>query len=81
MAKIIKLENLVSANYDRETGKELLRETVEYVCKSCRHLVSPSDKVCWQCGRKLTPSSLVEHYYKGKQLTEDEFSKRKELGR
>ena len=69
-AKIIKLENI-----QPKDGME--QPTEEYVCESCRHLVEPTDKVCLQCGEKLEQSNLVEHYYKGEKLTDEEYQKRR----
>lgn len=79
MSKIIKLENLIPANYDQASGKESSRETTEYVCGACRHLVRVTDKFCWQCGIGLEQSSVVEHYHKGKKLTKAEFQERRKL--
>lgn len=66
MARIIKLENI------QPTG-ELVEE---YVCENCRHLIEPTDAVCWQCGEKLKPSSGVEHYFRGERLTEAQFEEK-----
>lgn len=77
MPKIIKLENIVSTGYDRPSGEAKTKETVEYVCEVCRHLVEATDKFCWHCGSSLEASRVVEHWHKGEKLTEKEFSNRK----
>jgi len=77
MAKRIKLENIVSYGFNRQTGKLIEEETLEFVCKACRHLVSQDDKFCWQCGEKLEASDLVEHYYKGGKITDEEYQRRR----
>jgi predicted amidophosphoribosyltransferase len=71
MAKIIKLENIQKG--EATDLKEKVTE--EYVCSACRHLVKSTDTVCWQCGANLEQSSTVEHYHRGKELTDDRFSK------
>ena len=73
MAKIIKLENIVPVRYNRQTGEPSSEVTEEYVCEACRHLVKTIDKFCWQCGGELEQSTLIEHYSKGKKLTEEEY--------
>ncbi len=75
--KKIKLENIVDEGFDPETGKAVSKVTVEYVCEGCRHLVKENDKFCWQCGKKLKQSELVEHYDKGEKLTDEEFTVRR----
>ena len=75
MPNKIKLENIVPAGFDRQTGKPTLRITNEYVCEACRHLVELADKFCWQCGEELKQSELVEHYQQGRKLTDKEYGK------
>ena len=77
MAKRIKLENIVSRGFDRQTGKLIEKETLEFVCEACRHLVNQSDKFCWQCGGKLEVSDLTEHYYKGEKVTDEKYQRRR----
>ena len=77
MAKRIKLENIVSRGFDKQTGEETKEETLEFVCKACRHLVSQDDKFCGQCGAKLEVSDLTEHYYKGEKVTDKEYQRRR----
>jgi len=74
MVKRIKLENIISRGFDRQTGELIKEETLEFVCEACRHLVSQNDKFCWQCGGKLEVSDLTEHYYKGEKLTDEQFN-------
>src|SRR3989304_8884019 len=60
-------------------GKCLAQEivVVEHACSNCRHLVDPSETYCSFCGEKLDWSQpLIEHYDKGKKLTDDEYKKR-----
>jgi len=77
MVKKIKLENIVGTGYNRMTGKPAEHTTEEFVCEACRHLVNEGDKFCWNCGSPLEASSVVEHWYRGKKLTNTEFSKGK----
>lgn len=72
MAKIIKLENIQPPKKG-----EAEQPTEEYVCGGCRELVGKDDKVCWQCGEKLEPSEMVEHYHKGEKLSNSKFKERK----
>ena len=74
MVEIIKLENIETDGFDRNTGKPMEKIIEEYVCEACRHLVNKDDKFCRQCGAKLEPSSRVEHYFEGKKLTNKEFN-------
>ena len=68
----------MSGGYNSLIGGSILRETVEFVCSSCRHLVAETAIYCWQCGVKLEQSNLVEHYdLVGKKLTEEEFQERR----
>lgn len=76
MADKIKLENIKEKGFDRTSGKPKTDVTIEYVCSACCHLVESGDAFCWQCGEKLVPSTLVEHYHKGERLTDKEFKKR-----
>ena len=69
----IKLENIVEAGFDTETGDRFLNITEEYVCDGCRHLVEKDDKYCFHCGVLLSDSGKVEHYYKGNPLSDTEF--------
>lgn len=74
MANKIKLENIVEAGFDTETGDKFLGVVDwEYVCGSCRHLIEKDDKFCPSCGEELTDSGTIEHYYEGKQLTDTQF--------
>ena len=73
MANIIKLENIKDASFSPVTGKQMGKVTGEYVCESCRHLVDRDDGFCWQCGGKLEPSTMVEHYHRGERLTSEKF--------
>lgn len=75
MADKIKLENIVHAGFDTETGDEFMNITEEYACSSCRNLVAETDKFCWRCG-ELLKDAKVEHYQKGEKLTDKEFKKR-----
>lgn len=77
MANIIKLENIKDAGFSSATGGQAKQVTEEYVCGSCRHLVGKDDKFCWQCGGKLESSSIVEHYHRGKGITNGEFKEKK----
>ena len=77
MAKRIKLENIVSRGFDRQTGKLIKEETLEFVCGICRHLVNQDDKFCWYCGAKLEALDLTEHYYKGEKVTDKEYQRRR----
>ena len=77
MAKIIKLENIVGTGYNRMTGKPSSKVTEEFVCENCRNLVKQEDTFCWHCGSPLEASAVVEHWHRGKKLTNKEFSKRK----
>jgi len=63
----------------RTCGQELVEEIVteEYVCSGCRHLVGIDDDFCWFCGSKLEQTGRVEHYHRGKQLTDGEFVTKK----
>jgi predicted amidophosphoribosyltransferase len=74
---IIKLAN-VNTEFDRNTGVEKnIIVADEYVCENCRHLVGKSDKFCWQCGEELSESNIVEHYRKGKKISNSEYSRLK----
>lgn len=73
MAERIKLENIVPAGFDTETGDEFINITEEYVCGSCRHIVGLADKFCWRCGELLEDTGKVEHWRKGEQLDGEEF--------
>jgi predicted amidophosphoribosyltransferase len=74
---IIKLEN-VNTEFDRNTGEEKnIFVEDEYVCENCRHLVSPLDKFCWQCGCELNKSSVIEHYRKGKPISDSDYMRLK----
>lgn len=75
MPNKIKLENILLAGFDSDTGDAFINITEEYVCENCRHLVDKNDKFCWQCGEELKQSKLIEHYYEGKKLTERNFQK------
>ena len=79
MANIIKLENIKDAGFSPVTGKYANEVTEEYVCENCRHLVGRDDGFCWQCGGKLEPSALVEHYHRGERLTSEKFEEKKKL--
>jgi hypothetical protein len=73
MADRIKLENIVPAGFDVDTGDEFLNITEEFVCGNCRHLVGQADKYCGQCGELLKDMGKIEHWDKGKRLTDKEF--------
>lgn len=75
----IKLENIVSKGYDRQSGKAIIIETSEYVCGGCRHLVELDDVYCWRCGEVLEQSNIIEHHSQGQQLTDAEFHERRKL--
>lgn len=72
----IKLENIVHAGFDTETGDEFMNITEEYACSSCRNLVAKTDKFCRWCGELLKDTGKMEHYHKGEKLTDKEFKKR-----
>ena len=79
MAKIIKLENIKDASFSPVTGKYTNEVAEDYVCEACRHLVGRDDNFCWQCGERLEPSALVEHYHAGERLTGEKFEEEKKL--
>ena len=76
MADRIKMENIVPAGFDTETGDEFVNLTDEYVCSNCRHLVGKNDKYCSQCGELLKDTGAVEHWEKGEELTGKKFEAR-----
>ena len=75
MANKVKLENIMQAGSDQETGDRFLNITEEYVCGNCRHLVEAADKFCWYCRSELRTSDKIEHWQKGVQIAEDTFQK------
>ena len=87
MCKRIKLENIIPVqkshghahdrlgNFCPECGENLMKENLveEYVCATCRHLISPTDKFCIFCGVSIDGEGDIEHYAGGRKLTHEEF--------
>jgi len=87
MSKRIKLENIVPKQkhhnhphgsedkFCPECGENLMEDSLveEYVCATCRHLISPTGKFCTFCGVSIDGEGDVEHYAGSRKLTHEEF--------
>ena len=79
MSDRIKLENIHTGLFDRQTGDEKTVITTEYKCSNCHHLVRQQDQYCWRCGESIQDSALVEHWHKSKVLNEAQFQQAKTM--
>ena len=79
MANRIKLENIFSGDFDRQTGQANIKLTAEHICEVCRHLVELTDQFCFFCGDQLMASAHTEHWNHGKKLDEAQFTTAKGL--
>jgi hypothetical protein len=70
---MIKLENIVSKGFNRQTGKQETESMIEYVCDKCRHLVEIQDKYCWKCGDTLVPITDTECYVFNEKVSKEDF--------
>ena len=76
---MIRLENIKDKGFNKETGVPQIEFPMEFVCDYCRHLVSQDDTYCAQCGDELISETSIEHYFRGKYLSDEEYNEAKSM--